>query len=131
MTAITVLFFVLIREEPKDPPSYIAKRKNKPINFTLSLTQLANNSNFMILLASFAIEIGVFAAFGSLLGSLLVPFGFTTAKTSLTGGVLLTSGILTAPIICSLVGRTKQFIVILRTLTCLMAFTFWCALVLI
>jgi hypothetical protein len=27
VTAITVLFFVSIREEPKNPPSYIATRK--------------------------------------------------------------------------------------------------------
>ena len=85
----------------------------------------------MILLASFSIQIGVFSTFGSLLGSIFGPFGFDTAKIALFGAVLLASGIICAPIICSIVGMTKRYLLILRTLSCLLAFTFWCALVLI
>lgn len=57
---------------------------------------LVRNTNFLWLLAGFALGLGVFNALISLLGQLLAPCGYSPATAGLAGGAILASGLLTA-----------------------------------
>ena len=65
--------------------------------------------------------LGVFNSFGCLMGSLLAPFGMTPSKISFYGALLLLSGIIACPLIGSVVGRTKGYLITVRMLVSTLA----------
>lgn len=85
---------------------------------------LGSNSDFIILLVIFSTLIGVSQTFGSLVGSLFAPFGLSAGQISFYGLLILSSGILVAPIVGSVVGRCKMYLLSLRTLLFTLALTF-------
>ena len=125
------LLLLFMREAPEHPPSHNSMRKEKSVDFSNGYRHLVANTNFLVLLAIFAILMGVFQTFGSLLGSLFEPFGLSPSFIAVHGALLLISGIVVSPIVGSLVGKYKKYLLSLRILIGILAATFCSSLVMI
>ena len=124
VTFTTVFLLIFMREAPKLPPSHHSLRIEKEVNFRRVYDILIKNHDFILLLVTYATLIGIFQTFGGLMGSLFEPFGLSPGETSFYGALLLASGIIAAPVICTIVGRCKKYLLLLRTLISIMALTF-------
>jgi hypothetical protein len=54
------LLLLFMREAPEHPPSFHSARKERDVDFMNGFRQLLANNNFLILLAIFALIMGVF-----------------------------------------------------------------------
>ena len=85
--------FLIIREKPKFPPSFVSMEENVQTNFIESLRDALKLKNYVYLLITFGLVNGTFIAFGSVLGPILQGI-FTPSYTSIICGITIVLGII-------------------------------------
>ena len=110
-------FFVPAR--PPTPPS--ASSIAPKLHFRESISALASNASFYLVLAPFAVYVGFFNAFSSLINQILAPYDFSETQAGIAGGILILVGLIASAIVSPIIDRTKAYLVAIKVFVPLIA----------
>jgi len=114
----SVLFLVLMKEQPPHPPCHAGHEKR--INPVEGLKQMLKNRDMLMLLLLFFIGLGMFNAVTTWIEEILSPRGFTPVQAGITTAAMLMGGIAGAsslPILSDKYRKRKNFIIL--TMACM------------
>ncbi|XP_021923884.1 uncharacterized MFS-type transporter C09D4.1 isoform X2 [Zootermopsis nevadensis] len=111
-TALLVLIVLLFKAEPPMPPSpaQVEQRANDDTNFVSSLKRLITNKDYIFLLMSYGLNVGVFYAISTLLNQvLLVYFPDGEEDAGRIGLVMMLAGMLGSVLSGIVLDMTHKF----------------------
>ena len=73
---------------------------------------LVRNYNFLLLVGAYSIGVGLFGAIITLSGQIIAPCGYGSDIAGYAGGVLLVAGLCGSAIMCFLMKRTRQYVLL-------------------
>ncbi|KAL8710708.1 MAG: hypothetical protein Q9220_004726 [cf. Caloplaca sp. 1 TL-2023] len=114
ISSLATIPSLFIPARPPTPSSASSSSKPLPLRHTLRL--LAKNSNFLLLLAPFAIYVGLFNALSSLLTQILTPYNFSETASGIAGALLILVGLLAAAVTSPVVDKYKNHLFVIRLL---------------
>jgi len=119
ISSIASLPAFFIPSRPPTPPS--ASSSAPKLHFRPSLSALAHNTSFYLVLAPFAVYVGFFNAFSSLINQILAPYDFSETQAGIAGGILILVGLIASAIISPLIDRTKAYLIAIKVFVPLIA----------
>ncbi|CAF1548078.1 unnamed protein product [Didymodactylos carnosus] len=124
ITLATLLIVLFYKSSPPTPPS----RSQKPAvtmssspttvmsNIWKDCVKLLKNKQFLMLLFSFSIGLGLFSAITTLLEEIIRPCGYTTSDAGIFGAIIIVAGLIGAGIAGVLMDKTHSYRLILKIL---------------
>ena len=103
-------FFIPVR--PPTPSSPASNHVSPSLRQSIIL--LYQNTNFFLLLAPFAIYVGLFNSATSILTQVLTPYGYSEEQSGIAGALLIVVGLVASAISSPLIDRTKAYLLFLR-----------------
>ncbi|KAL9601933.1 MAG: hypothetical protein Q9219_002157 [cf. Caloplaca sp. 3 TL-2023] len=113
---------LFIPSAPPTPASASSSHKPLPLKRTLRL--LSTNANYILLLAPFAVYVGLFNAISSLLTQILTPYEFSELESGIAGALLILIGLLAAAITSPIIDRSKRYLLLIRILVPVIALSY-------
>ncbi|KAL8921540.1 MAG: hypothetical protein Q9208_005694 [Pyrenodesmia sp. 3 TL-2023] len=114
ISSVATIPSLFIPSGPPTPVSASSSHPSLPLRQTLRL--LSRNTNYLLLLAPFAIYVGLFNAISSLLTQILTPYAFTETESGIAGALLILIGLAAAAITSPLIDRSKRYLLLIRAL---------------
>lgn len=93
---------------PPVPPTLSASVATEP--FVKGLKKLVRNKQYLILMGSFGLGIGLFTALTTLIQQVICPYGYDDKMAGTTGAVLIAVGLMGGAVAGVYVDKTKDFV---------------------
>ena len=101
------LVVILLKKEPKHPPSVSAAQKRE--EFWPALRKVAKNRSFLCLVVTFSMGQGAMNALATLIDLISKPYGYTESDNSIFGILLILCGLAGAGVIGFIVTKTRRY----------------------
>ena len=119
--ALWCIFNLVMKERPDTLPSSVAEVPYEYLDFLSSLTNVGQNTNFVLLIIAFGLVYGTIITCGSLISNLLDPFGFTGSEAAFLRLPLLFTGLIGAVSMGFFLDKTNRYRCALPSVTALIA----------
>ena len=119
ISSVAAIPSFFIPAKPPTPSSPSSAHPRPPIRKTLML--LSKNPNFYLLLAPFAVYVGLFNSLSSLLAEILTPYGFSETQSGIAGALLILLGLVAAAISSPIIDRSKKHLALIKALVPIIA----------
>lgn len=123
ITSVIAIPSVFIPVRPPTPSSPASNQIRPSLRESMIL--LLKNTNFFLLLAPFAIYVGLFNSATSILTQVLTPYGYSEEQSGIAGALLILVGLVAAAISSPLIDRTKAYLLFLRILVPIIAICYF------
>lgn len=114
MTISALLVLVLMRSEPKNPPSSVALQKPPPRRFDKMIFEALKNKDYVIIIYNYGVFYGIYIALGALLSPILSPYGYSGLDIALVGIFFISCGVIGIFVYGFILDKYKKFQLLFR-----------------
>lgn len=117
ITVASLYLIIVIKENPKFPPSKVALTKISSEGSCSDLGKLLKMKNYLLLTFVFACLFATYIALATVINPLLIPFGYDDGVIAELGACFIVAGVLSTLVTGILLDKSKKYLLTLRVIT--------------
>jgi MFS family permease len=116
-TVVSLYLIVVIKENPKFPPSKVSLTKVSSEGSCSDLGKLLKMKNYLLLTFVFSALFAIYIALATVINPLLQPFGYDDGVIAELGACFIVAGVLSTLVTGILLDKSKKYLLTLRVIT--------------